>query len=94
MVSKDEVKYIAEIAKLEISQSEIDSFTQKFDQVMDFMEKINEVDTEGIEPTYSVLEDDGFMKHEENNQTLKRDEAIMNTKETKYGYFKILRVVE
>jgi aspartyl-tRNA(Asn)/glutamyl-tRNA(Gln) amidotransferase subunit C len=94
VITKEQVVHIAEIAKLSFDDSELDGFVEKFEQVVDFMQKINEAKADGVSPTYSVNEDDGFLKDGGENQTLTRDEVLMNTHETQYGYFKILKVVE
>ena len=94
MITKDEVLHITDIAKLKISDEEINPFIEKFDKIIEFVEKIKEVDTENVEPLYQVNEDNYLLKDDEEDQILNREEALQNTKEQKYGYFKILKVVE
>lgn len=94
MITKDEVNHIASIAKLKIKDDEISLFTEKFDQVMSFVQKIKEVDTDNVEPTYKINDEDGFLKENGESQTLTREEVLRNTVDTQYGYFKILKVVE
>ena len=94
LITKDEVLHIANIAKLKISDEEMDPFMEKFNQIIKFAEKIKEVDTENVEPLYQVNEDTYGLKYDEENQILTREEALQNTKEQKYGYFKILKVLE
>ncbi|MBC7086987.1 MAG: Asp-tRNA(Asn)/Glu-tRNA(Gln) amidotransferase subunit GatC [Tissierellales bacterium] len=94
MISKEEVKNIAEIAKLKFGEDELEAFTEKFSLVLDFVHNINKVDTEGIEPCYGISEENGFFKELEEEQTLDREEVLKNTTESEYGYFKILKVVE
>lgn len=94
MITKDEVLHITDIAKLKISDEEINPFIEKFDKIIEFVEKIKVVDTENVEPLYQVNEDNYLLKDDEEDQILNREEALQNTKEQKYGYFKILKVVE
>jgi aspartyl-tRNA(Asn)/glutamyl-tRNA(Gln) amidotransferase subunit C len=94
MVSKEDIMYIADIAKLNISTDELDSAIEKFTQLLKFVDKIKEVDTENVEPTYQVNDDTYILKDYEGNATLTREEVLQNTKEQKYGYFKIMKVVE
>ena len=90
MITKDEVLHITDIA----SDEEINPFIEKFDKIIEFVEKIKVVDTENVEPLYQVNEDNYLLKDDEEDQILNREEALQNTKEQKYGYFKILKVVE
>ena len=94
MITKDEVMHIADIAMLNFSEADIDVFTEKFSQVIGFVETISEVDTENVEPTYQINDDTEALKDYEENQVLTRDEVLQNTVEHQYGYFKILKVVE
>jgi aspartyl-tRNA(Asn)/glutamyl-tRNA(Gln) amidotransferase subunit C len=94
MITKDQVIHIASIAKLQFTDEELVGFTEKFDQVIGFVQKIKEVDTENVEPTFGINDEDGFTKSDGKSQTITRDEVLMNAHETQYGYFKILKVVE
>lgn len=94
MISKDDVLHIANIAKLKFTDEELDLVTKKFGEVIEFFERIKEVDTDNIEPTYQVNDDTFTLKDHEEDQILTREEVLQNTTEQKYGYFKIMRVVE
>jgi aspartyl-tRNA(Asn)/glutamyl-tRNA(Gln) amidotransferase subunit C len=94
LISKDQVLHIANIAKLRITDEELEPFIEKFDQIIEFVDRIREVDTEDVEPLYQVNEDNELLEYNETNQMISRQEALQNTQEQKYGYFKILKVVE
>jgi aspartyl-tRNA(Asn)/glutamyl-tRNA(Gln) amidotransferase subunit C len=94
MITKDDVIKVADISKLKFTEEELLNFTKKFDEVIGFVEKIKEVDTSGVEPTYTVNDDDGIMKDNGESQTLTKGEVLQNAHDTQYGYFKILKVVE
>jgi len=94
LISKDQVLHIANIAKLRITDEELEPFMEKFDQIIEFVDRIREVDTEDVEPLYQVNEDNELLEYNETNQMISRQEALQNTQEQKYGYFKILKVVE
>ncbi len=94
MITKEDVIKVAEISKLKFTEDELQGFTKKFDQIIGFFEKIQQVDTKGIEPTYTISDDDGIMKEDGESQTLTKDEVLQNAHHTQYGYFKILKVVE
>lgn len=94
MITKDDVKHISDIAMLKFPEEEIDVFTEKFAQVISFVETIKEVNTDNIEPTYQINDDTWALKEYEGNVVLTREEVLQNTTEQQYGYFKILKVVE
>ena len=47
-VTKDEVKYIASLSRLEFNESELEDFTNEFNQILNYIDKLNELDTENI----------------------------------------------
>ncbi|MCR3956405.1 MAG: Asp-tRNA(Asn)/Glu-tRNA(Gln) amidotransferase subunit GatC [Gudongella sp.] len=94
MITREQIVHIAGMAKLKFTDQELDEFEEKFGQVMGFVEKIKEVDTENVEPTFTINDEEGTMKENGESQTLSREEVLENTVESQYGYFKILKVVE
>ena len=50
MLSKDEVKRIANLARVEINDNEAEKYAKELSDVLGFVDKLNEADTEGIEP--------------------------------------------
>jgi len=93
MITKEEVKRLADMAMLKFSDEELEAFDEKLNNVFDFVKKISEVDTKGVEPTYQI-NDTQVLKDNGDSQVLDRDEVLKNTVEHQYGYFKILKVIE
>lgn len=93
MVNKDEVRYVANMARLKFPEEKLDLFTKRFTEMIDLANSIMEVDTEGVETTLNI-NNSGHFKDYDESQTLEREEVLKNTVEEQYGYFKILKVVE
>ncbi|MBU5310506.1 Asp-tRNA(Asn)/Glu-tRNA(Gln) amidotransferase subunit GatC [Tissierella carlieri] len=94
MISKEDVKHVASLAKLKFSEEEIDEFTDKFSEVLAYVEKLNQIDTENIEPTYQVYDYNQKLREDTVKEGLQREEVLQNAIEEQYGYFKILKIVE
>lgn len=94
MISKEEVRHIASLAKLKFSEEEIDEFANKFSEVLTYVEKLNEVNTENIEPTYQIYDYNQRLREDEIKEGLSREEILQNAIEEQYGYFKLLKIVE
>lgn len=56
MITKDQVKHLAELAKLNLDEKEIESLTQDLNKILNYVEKINELDLSNVEPLVSILE--------------------------------------
>lgn len=94
MIKKDDLLHIADISNLKFSEEEFEKIKFELEDVIDSVKILDEVDTENVAPLYQVNEDTYHIKNHEDHTTLTNEEALQNTKEKKYGYFKILKVVE
>lgn len=89
-LTKSDVLHVAELAKLDLSESEIDKFLPQLSSIVDFVSQLNEVDTSGVEPTSQtsgltdVLRED-VVKPSSINQ----DEALSGTDQTYNDLFKV-----
>lgn len=90
-LSRKDIKHIAKLANLPLSESEIKKFQEQLSEVIEYINKLNEVHTENIEPVsqltelINVFEKDGA----QNKRSLTQAEAVKNAKEKKNGFIKI-----
>jgi len=77
-LSKKEVEHIAWLAHIELSDQEKALFTEQFNEILDYFKKIDEVDTEGVEPTYHVLDLKNVSRTDETTPSLPIEEALRN----------------
>lgn len=94
MISREDVTQIAELCKLSFNDVENDGFIKEFEKVLNLVENIKEANTEGVEPTYQVNKYKEPFIEDEVKESLPQSEVLKNTVEEKYGYFKILKVVD
>jgi len=91
MISKQQVQHIAKLARLGLTEKEIEKFQKDLSAIMDYVEKLKEVNIDGIEPTsHSVLVENVMRKDEVAEK--KEDENIKLLKlapETKESYLKV-----
>lgn len=94
MVSKEEVKQIAEMCKLKLSQEETDIFIAMFSNVLEQVEKLNTVDTDGVGALNFLNLKEKSLREDIVEESLNREEVLKNAPEQEYGYFKLLRVMD
>lgn len=94
MVSKEDVKYIAELCKLKFSEEELEEFTAEFCRIIGFVELLKEVDTEGVEATYHVSPKIQPLREDKIEPSLSREKVLQNAPEEQYGYFKLPRIMD
>lgn len=95
-MDKEKIKDLCYIARLNISDEELSEFTVKFNNILEMIEIVNELEDKDIEKTYQVHDYKTVLRDDEEckDNYLKIDEVMANSPESKYGYFKIKRVVE
>ncbi|MBL1212281.1 MAG: Asp-tRNA(Asn)/Glu-tRNA(Gln) amidotransferase subunit GatC [Ignavibacteriae bacterium] len=93
-VTKDEVKYIASLSKLEFDESELEDFTKEFNQILNYIDKLNELDTENVEPLSHPVEKSNVFREDENIKSVGRPEALKNAPDSSDEYFKVPKVIK
>ena len=92
-LSKKEVEHVAWLAHIELSEQEKTLFTEQFNEILDYFKKIDEVDTEGVEPTYHVLDLNNISRKDETTPSLPIEEALKNAPKREKKFFKAPRIV-
>jgi aspartyl-tRNA(Asn)/glutamyl-tRNA(Gln) amidotransferase subunit C len=92
-LSKKEVEHISWLAHIELSDQEKTLFTEQFNEILDYFKKIDEVDTEGVEPTYHVLDLNNVSRKDETEPSLPTEEALRNAPKKENKFIKAPRIV-
>ena len=93
-VTEKDVRYIAELSRLEISEEEMPMFTEQFNQILEYADILEKVDTTGIEPTFSILPLYNVMREDEVKPGGSHEEAMKNAPAVHNDGFKVPRVIE
>jgi aspartyl-tRNA(Asn)/glutamyl-tRNA(Gln) amidotransferase subunit C len=94
-ISETEVRYVAGLANLTLDDAEVARFRADLDGILEHMDKLNEVDTAGVEPMTQVLFEQASGLREDVVETpLGSAAALANAPQRGPGYFKVPKVVE
>lgn len=93
-ISEEEVKHIANLAKLNLSEEEVQKYSKDLGEIATFVEKLNEVDVTGVEPTAHILDIKNVFRKDENISTFEREEILKNAPSKEAGCISVPRVVE
>ncbi|MFG6121428.1 Asp-tRNA(Asn)/Glu-tRNA(Gln) amidotransferase subunit GatC [Thalassobacillus sp. B23F22_16] len=93
-ISKEEVKHVANLARLAISEKEADMFTKQLDDIITYAEQLNELDTTDVEPTTHVLDLKNVMRKDEPRKWLEKEDVLNNAPDHKDGQFKVPSILE
>ncbi|MBP3039623.1 Asp-tRNA(Asn)/Glu-tRNA(Gln) amidotransferase subunit GatC [Bacillaceae bacterium Marseille-Q3522] len=93
-ISLEEVKHVANLARLAVTEEEAEKFRDQLDAIITFAEQLNEVDTGNIEPTSHVLNIKNVMREDKAEKGLPREEVLKSAPEKQEGQFKVPAIME
>lgn len=94
ILNKNDVFYIANLAKLNIEEDNVEKFTKEFNNIIDYINKLSEVNTDNIEPTSHVLEMFNVLREDIVTSSLDEEEVFKNAPNKEKDHFKVPRIVE
>jgi aspartyl-tRNA(Asn)/glutamyl-tRNA(Gln) amidotransferase subunit C len=95
MITSKDLEHIGWLARLELSEEDKEEYAPKLNPVLDYFSELDEVDTEGVEPTYHVLALCNVFREDEVNTKcpLDQDEVLSNAPNKQDGFFKAPRMM-
>lgn len=96
-ITPKEVQRIAELAHLEFSADELRRLVDQFQRILDYFEQLQQVDTEGVEPTYhglAEIPDEGVARPDQVRPSLAPEAVLDGAPNAQGGYFRVPRVIE
>ncbi|MGO3019005.1 MAG: Asp-tRNA(Asn)/Glu-tRNA(Gln) amidotransferase subunit GatC [Anaerococcus sp.] len=84
-----EVERIYNLANLSVPKEDLEILAEKYNTVTEFIERIFEVDTSNVEMLEIVASHNAVLREDKVKESLDRDKALENAKNTEYGYFKL-----
>lgn len=93
-ITLKDVEHVAKLARLELSEQEKEQFTGQLNAILKYAEKLNQLDTEGIEPTSHVLPVTNVMREDEVRESVSNETALKNAPDEEDGQFKVPAVLE
>ena len=94
MIDIEEVKRIYGLAKLKISEDELEVMKDKFNTVLNFANTINDVDTSNVEMLEMPSNHETVLREDIVEESISREMALKNSTDREYGYFRLKKVVE
>lgn len=92
-ISPEEVARVARLARLDLSPEKVELFSGQLGDILDYMDKLGEVDTANVEPLYSPVEHVTVLRSDEVVKEYDREEILSNAPETDGNHFIVPRIV-
>lgn len=93
-INQEQVERVAALARLKLTSAEKEQFTEQLNKILQFADKLNELDTENVEPTSHVLPMKNVMREDEVRESLDREKVLQNAPDQQDGMFRVPAVFE
>jgi aspartyl-tRNA(Asn)/glutamyl-tRNA(Gln) amidotransferase subunit C len=93
ILSREEVLHVAHLARLGLRPEEIEVFTRQLNDILMYVEKLQELDTEGVPPLAHVVPVVNAFREDKVQESLPRDQALDNAPAREEGSFVVPRII-
>ncbi|MGJ9458367.1 Asp-tRNA(Asn)/Glu-tRNA(Gln) amidotransferase subunit GatC [Oceanobacillus sp. CF4.6] len=88
-ISKEQVKHVAHLARLAVTDEEVEKMADELSAIIGYAEQLNELDTDGVEPTTHVLDLKNVMRKDEPKEWITQEDALKNAPDQEDGQFRV-----
>ena len=89
-ITKEEVMHVARLARIKLSEEEIEKFQAQFEDILGFIDQLGEVETGGIDPVSQVTDSKNILRKDEVEESLPKKDIVKDHS----GYFVVPKVIE
>jgi aspartyl-tRNA(Asn)/glutamyl-tRNA(Gln) amidotransferase subunit C len=89
MIDREQVLHVARLARLRLTDEEVGRMGEELSTILDHIEKLNELDLDGVEPTSHVVELENVLREDVPRPSLDRDKALAQAPDTAGGGFRV-----
>ena len=93
-INKDQIKYLSLLSRMDIQESEINDVEEKLTKIIDFVDQLQSIDTDEIEPMAHPLNQSQRLRTDKVIEENNRDKIQKNTESTERGMYIVPKVIE
>jgi len=94
MIQRKDVEHVARLARLALTDAEIERMREQLNGILAYIGKLNELDTSDVEPTSHAVPLVNVMRDDEAGPCLPREEALANAPDRAGEFFRVPRIIE
>ena len=88
-ISKEQIKHLAHLSRLELSEAEIDAMQGDMSKILDFVAQVEKLDLEGVEPLTQMSNSVNVMRQDEVANMISKEDALKNAPDANSDYFRV-----
>lgn len=94
IINKKDVEYVTRLSRLKLKEEQTEKFTRQLNTILEYIEKLNELDTSKTEPTSHVVSLRNVRRKDLKKPSPTVDEVLKNAPDKERGYFKVPPIIE
>ncbi len=94
MISREEVQHVARLARLHLTDEEAERMREQLDAILAYIDKLRELDVEGVEPTAHAVPLVNVMRDDVLVPCLPQEQALANAPDRAGEFFRVPRIIE
>lgn len=93
-ITPDEVRHVARLARLHLTDEEVERYARQLDEILQAAAKLQELDTEGVDPTFYPLPLKNVMRPDAVRPSMPREKVLSNAPQAEHDMFRVPRIIE
>lgn len=93
-IDKKTVEHVAHLARIELKNQELEKFSQQLQGILDFIDKLKELEIKDIPPTSHILPLNNVLREDVSKESLLPEKALLNSPNKQAGFFAVPKVIE
>lgn len=92
-LTRQDVEHVAELARLELTEAEIETYTGQLDEILEYAAMLERLDTSAVSPTAHAVPVFNVLRPDEIKPGLSQEEVLANAPEGENGFFRVPKIV-
>lgn len=93
MISKEEVEYVARLAHIELTDEEKEKFIKELGSIIEFVQKLNEIQTEEVQPMYHIAPIKNITREDKVEKSLAQEKVLEIAPAKERGHYKVQKII-
>jgi aspartyl-tRNA(Asn)/glutamyl-tRNA(Gln) amidotransferase subunit C len=93
-IDEAQVRKVAKLSRLDLTEMEVEEFTGQLSAILDYVEKMNELDTDGVEPLAHCLPISNVFRRDRVKESLGTEKALANAPQRDGNFFKVPKILD
>lgn len=93
-IDEQQVRHVAVLSRLKLSEGEVATFSRQLSAMLEYVEKLNELDTSDVEPTVHAVPISNVLRDDEPEEPMAVDEALANAPQREGSFYRVPKVLD